>query len=625
MPADLPLHPDVRSLYGGSLRPPPGTVFDAGVATTFTLDIETALAVPVTLALFASEDRDELLKSPLALLEGLERTADRLAIFCEAGRIQAQPAPQSRLCTLLERLITEVTAPHGGSFHPKLWVLRYRPLETGEPTRIRLLVLSRNLTRDRSWDLCLSLDGKVVQTRHATTTNAPLVDFLERLPSLATGAAPEHVDPLLAELSKDLHRTEWTLPAPFETVAFAVNGMKRRVWRPSSCRRLGVVSPFCDGDALEMLADLSMEPPTLVSRSDELVAVAPRVLDHFSEVSVMDEFAETEDGEDDESDDEATHPLGGLHAKAFVQENGWDTTITIGSGNATRPALLTGRNVEVFATLTGKRSRVGSISDIFGPDGFGRVLRAFRPAEIPPRDAGQRAAEQRIEQARHELINADLTLSCTAQRNEEGGQALWKVILRPGQSVLLGGLRSATCWPITLGEAHARDVLMALRGGDSIEIGTMPLIDVTRFVAFRLADATHEETTALFALGIRIDGLPTTRHRAVLRWVLDSREAFLRYLRLLLADAGDPLSAQFAADSAKGGGSWHEAADDEPILEDMVRALSHGHDRLSAVRRLMERLERMTVEDGAAVVPEDFATLWDAFRAVLDEGDRTRA
>ena len=568
MPTDLPLHPDVRTLYGGSLRPPPGTVFDAGVATTFTLDMETALAIPVTLALFASEDRNELLKSPLALLEGLERTADRLAIFCEAGRIQAQPAPQSRLCTLLERLITEVAAPRGGSFHPKLWVLRYVPLETGEPIRIRLLVLSRNLTRDRSWDLCLSLDGKVVRRRRAA--NAPLVALLQRLPSLATGAAPEHVDPLLAELSKDLHRTEWTLPAPFETVAFAVNGTKSRVWRPSSCRRLGVVSPFCDEDALEMLADLCIEPPTLVGRSDELIGVAPRVLDRFSEVSVMDEFAETEDGEDDDSDDEAAHPLGGLHAKVFVQENGWDTSITIGSGNATRPALLTGRNVEVFASLTGKRSQVGSISDIFGPDGFGRVLRAFRPAEIPQRDTGQRAAEQRIENARRELVNAGLALCCTAQKDEEGGQALWKVILQPGQSVPLDGLGSATCWPITLGEPHAHDVLTALRGGDSIEIGTMPLIDVTRFVAFRLADATYDETTALFALGLRISGLPTTRHQAVLRWVLDSREAFLRYLRLLLADAGDPLSAQFAAGSAKGGGSWHTAADDEPILEDMV-------------------------------------------------------
>ena len=139
-PADLPLHPDVRALYGTSLRPPAGTLFDAGVATSFSLDFETALAVPVALALFASEDRDELLKSPLALLEGLERTAERLAVFCEAGRIQAQPRPQSRLCTLLERLIIEVSAPHEeGSFHPKLWVLRYRPLESGEPVRMRLL------------------------------------------------------------------------------------------------------------------------------------------------------------------------------------------------------------------------------------------------------------------------------------------------------------------------------------------------------------------------------------------------------------------------------------------------------------------------------------------------------
>ena len=457
MPADLPLHPDVRSLYGGSLRPPPGTVFDAGVATTFTLDIETALAVPVTLALFSSEDRDELLKSPLALLEGLERTADRLAIFCEAGRIQAQPAPQSRLCTLLERLIIEVAAPRGGSFHPKLWVLRYRPLETGEPTRIRLLVLSRNLTRDRSWDLCLSLDGEIMRRRRAA--NAPLVDFLRRLPSLATGAAPEHVDPLLADVSKDLHRTEWTLPAPFEKVEFAVNGTKRRVWRPPGCRRLGVVSPFCDEATLEMLADLSIEPPVLVSRSDELTAVAPRVLDRFSEVSVMDELAETEDGEGDESDDEAARPLCGLHAKVFVQEHGWDTSITVGSGNATRPALLTGRNVEVFATLTGKRSRVGSISNIFGPGGFGRVLRAFRSAEIPQRDAAQRAAEQRIERARRELVDTGLTLECTARKDEEGGQELWTVVLRPGRSVGLDGLGSASCWPITRGEAHAHDRL----------------------------------------------------------------------------------------------------------------------------------------------------------------------
>lgn len=623
MPTDLPLHPDVLSLYGASLRPPPSTVFDAGVATTFTLDIETALTIPVTLALFACEDREDLLKNPLALLEGLERTADRLAIFCEAGRIQALPAAQSRLCTLLERLIFEVTAPHGGSFHPKLWVLRYRPLEANEPIQIRLLVLSRNLTRDRSWDISLCLDGKVGRRQHSV--NRPFVDFLRLLPSLATRTAPERANQLVGELAEDLHRTEWMLPDQFENVSFAVNGTKlRRRWTSTTCKKLGVVSPFCDDGALKMLADCSDEPPLLVGRSDELIAVSPRVLDRFSKISVMDELAETEDGESDDGDD-AVRPLSGLHAKVFVQEMGWDTTITVGSGNATRPALLTGKNVEVFATLTGKRSKIGGVTDIFGTDGFGRVLRAFQPGEIPERDVSLRDAEQRIERARRELAGAGLVLRCSAQKDVQDGQQLWKVMLHPACSMQLDDLASATCWMITRGETHACDVLSSLREGASVQIGTLPLVDVTRFVAFRLTDTIHKEASILFTLNLEVSGLPTTRHQAVLRWMLDGNEAFLRYLRLLLADLGDPLSVQFAVRSAEAGGCWTKPADDEPILEDMVRALSHDHDRLNAIYRLMERLENIPGDDGTTVVPKDFIELWVAFRSILDEGDRTDA
>ena len=73
------LDPEQRTLYGANLQPPAGYVFDAAVATTFSLDFETALAVPVSLALFAAENRDEILSHPLALLEGAERIAGRLA------------------------------------------------------------------------------------------------------------------------------------------------------------------------------------------------------------------------------------------------------------------------------------------------------------------------------------------------------------------------------------------------------------------------------------------------------------------------------------------------------------------------------------------------------------------
>ncbi len=148
----------------------------------------------------------------------------------------------------------------------------------------------------------------------------------------------------------------------------------------------------------------------------------------------------------------------------------------------------------------------------------------------------------------------------------------------------------------------------------------MQLVDVTRFLGFRLVDESGK-AQALFTLGLEIDGLPADRHRAILRWVIDSREAFLRYLRLLLADL-DPLSAQLAAGQADGSASWSEAANDEPILEDMVRALSHGRDRLSAVRRLMERLAHTPGDDEEAVIPEDFIELWTVFRTVLDEPGR---
>ncbi len=131
---------------------------------------------------------------------------------------------------------------------------------------------------------------------------------------------------------------EWSLPEPFQSVSFAVNGLGGKPWRPEPCVRLGVVSPFCDDQTLSMLAGLaSAEKPIFIGRSDELAQVPGATLDGFARVAVLEEMAATEDGEEEDA-----AALQGLHAKAFIAERGWDTAITVGSGNATRPALLTG-------------------------------------------------------------------------------------------------------------------------------------------------------------------------------------------------------------------------------------------------------------------------------------------
>jgi hypothetical protein len=605
------LDPEARVLYGESLAPPSGFMFDAAVATTFSLDFETVLAAPVSLALFAAENRDEILAQPLALLEGVERIAGRLAVYSEIGRIHAQTQPQSRLCGLLERMLIEVAAPRGGAFHPKIWILRYKPQGGGPLTKMRVLVLSRNLTRDRSWDISLRLDGDI--TRRIVAGNKPLVDFLRRLPRLALNTASDDARDLTFEIAADINRAEWELPEPFEELAFAVNGLTGEAWAPTACTRLGIISPFCDDATLGMLAARSRVKPILVGRSDELAAcsIATRAL--YERICVLDEMAASEDGEEAEPES-----LQGLHAKAFISESGWNTTITIGSGDATQAALVNragANNVEVFATLTGKTSKVGSVEDVLGAQGFGRLLRPFELSEASTVSAEARAAEQRVEEARRLICRAGLGLRCERAQTDENEEAGWRVWLTCKEPLLLGMLGAAAAWPITRGEGHRRDVLASLSAGAEVDLGAMPLVDLTRFVAFQLADI-EGQASLLFSVGLPIEGLPAERSAAIFRSIVNNRDSFFRYLRLLLSELGDPFAAALAAQSGTAAGAWGRGGqDDAPLLEDMVRALCSGDGRLSAVERLISRLA--TDETDTDPVPAEFRTLWEAFRSAM--------
>lgn len=605
------LDPEARVLYGESLAAPSGYVFDAAVATTFSLDFETALAAPVSLALFAAENRDEILGQPLALLEGAERISDRLAIYCDAGHIQAQTQPQSRLCSLLEKMIIEVAAPQGGAFHPKIWVLRFRPLSGVGALKMRLLVLSRNLTCDRSWDISLCLDGDI--TRRVVPGNEPIVDLLKRLPRITVQPVSEHVRALTLGVAADLNKAAWELPEHVDTLSFAVNGIGPEVWSPQVCARMGVISPFCDNTTLKQLAQLSREKPLLVGRSDELAACSADTLALYERVTVLDDMAVSEDGE--ESEPEGLH---GLHAKAFIQEVGWNTVLTVGSGNATQAALANRKgvnNVEVFATLTGKSSKMGSVEDILGAQGFGRLLCLFVPGDISGDAVAVKAAERRLEDARRLICNAGLALRCEhapAEDEETTGWRVWLICARP---LALAGLASAFVWPITRGEGHRRDVMAAMAAGEDVDLGVMPLADLTRFIAFQLADASSD-ARLLFSNGLPMEGAPAGRHSAIFRSIITNRDAFFRYLRLLLSELGDPFAAALAAQAGGSEGAWGRGGgDDAPLLEDLVRALCAGDDRLTAVERLIARLA--TDESATDPVPAEFRALWAAFQAAM--------
>ena len=66
-------------------------------------------------------------------------------------------AASREIYSLLEEMIVTVPIPGRGIFHPKIWAIRFASPD-GSIIRYRLAVMTRNLTSDRSWDLCLKLE-----------------------------------------------------------------------------------------------------------------------------------------------------------------------------------------------------------------------------------------------------------------------------------------------------------------------------------------------------------------------------------------------------------------------------------------------------------------------------------
>ncbi len=157
---------------------------------------------------------------------------------------------------------------------------------------------------------------------------------------------------MVTSLAGDLTRAEWDKPEHIRSISFAVNGLTDDVWRPRIGGTLGIISPFVTDEALVTLSrGIAPAKACLLSRAEGLAFLQPETLARFDQVAVLDEMAETEDGDEGEEDGPIT--ARGLHAKAFITERYSSTKITIGSGNATAPALVSGNNVEVFAILSG--------------------------------------------------------------------------------------------------------------------------------------------------------------------------------------------------------------------------------------------------------------------------------
>lgn len=617
-----------RTLYTEALTTPPGFRFDCAVALTYSLGLDTLLAVPLHLLIHASgQPQTRLLKDRLAILDGLKQTTGNLSIFHQHGRILA-PRGKRILYSLLEESVYRASAPRGGIFHPKVWLLRFSPADgeaEADPAEhaplIRLAVLSRNLTADPSWDVSLTVEGR--PGTGEVDANEDLVRLLLALPDWAPELPGERATQI-ASLADDLARTSWELPDGIDEFRLHTIGLEGSVWLPARSERIVVMSPFCTADALKRLAGTSRSPQALISQPEEFVRISQRsrgAIKPFGRHLVLRETAEADDDED-ASLRRGAHI--GLHAKLYLCDEADGTRLFVGSANATHPALIGTTNVEVMVELAGSQKQLGSVEEFLARDGLGAILEDFDLHDVDPPRPEEVEAKRQLERACDTVAASELSLSCHESDDAHGDSQSWRLRLRAEDPIKLQpGLR-ITAWPITLPRARKLDCHPLLGGGEVV-FGPMAVSSITRFIAFEIAleEDGPSASPQTFVLCVPAEGLPVlAREQAVVRQIVRNRDGFLRYLLFLLGafEGFAEVGGGGASSLETGGGAGFGSL---PLLEQMTRAFCRDPSRLESVRRLVEHLRKSgTAEDDEEIVPADFMQLWSTFEAAMPGGDR---
>ncbi|MCY4293236.1 MAG: phospholipase D family protein [Acidimicrobiaceae bacterium] len=676
------LQPANRLTLIDAMRPPAGFRLESAMAVTFTLNLRALLAVPAALsftgAALGSPDREDPLDKPesegdatlgsaggnpsrgrerlepVELIHALRSHAGKLTVFSQAGEI-ALPASQ-KIFAFLERSVVAVTAPRHGIVHPKVWVIRYEPAPQSGRTaegragahRLRVLVSSRNLGFDESWDTLVRLDesagtagaslepvGSLFEGLLETAVSEVSLDHRQRVRSLAVAlrtavfALPEGVD--------ELHAHVLGLPDNRQAAPL-----------PTEAQRSLIISPFVSDAFFSQIQPSRIDE--LVSRQESLDSLKSDSLSGVTKAYTFDDrgVREVEDQEDRLSPLDPGRPLVGLHAKVFAFEDADRARLFLGSANATGPAFAS--NVEILLELIGSKAVLGidrlceGAGENTDEDSLAPASETNRRSEEPslrdlfiPYVAGEPPGPGRdggasLDGLRRKIAMLNFSGRIATDSERDGAAAAsdrpdasrgrWSVTYSTTEPVPGRDGVSIRCWPLASAgnrqQVHPGEPLEA-RFETSLE-------NISGFLAFELAGDTAEKADddtagnlSRFVVPVALEGLPEERDRLLLRMLIGNAERFLRYLVALLDEDSAESSlrdiVERISDRPGAAGGADDAGLSRPVLENLLSAMRRDPAKLAGIHPLVSDLAD---ED---VLPPGFAELWGMIHDVATAGN----
>jgi hypothetical protein len=586
--------------YGNLLMPPEGFQLDNAIATTYSLDLDALISIPV--ALYFAHSLDVNLKQDVVqVLDSIRRASETIKVFCQKGQIKV-PDNQHRLYSFVEPCIVQVPPTQDSSFHPKIWVIRYKS-QHGE-IKYRVIVLSRNLTFDRSWDVAFQIEGEVLFNRPNNFRNTkPLIDFVNYL------SGYEKI-PWIKSFVADLGKTEFKITSnQFDEFAFLPAGFdgyrKNILFDNYVYDELLIISPFVTPGGLQVAKDHSAGKPTLFSREFELKKINKELLKHFSVYHLLIDFVEGENKQEADTAENMLSQLQDLHAKVYAYQSGWDAFLLLGSANCSKRAMED--NVEFMVQLKGKNSRIGP--DVIFKELVNDELNVFQKyslsEELTEQEKLSEEQERALQKLKIDLVNA--TLRATAIKQEDSNYQidfdfhLENIETNSKIEINANLLNSGQKQPLQTGERNRWS------------ISNISELDISCFLILDLR--LEGETVGLrFAMKITISNLPLSRNTKIFRDIISNTANFFKYIRFLLAEnyweEDPPFGEENGESSNKRPLGYY--FNEEPIYENMLKAISREPEKLAEIKKVMDKLSEEDINE-TPIIPDDFKDLWNVF------------
>lgn len=583
------LNPNTDRLdYGRLLAPPPGFHLDFAVGTTYSLDLDALVGAALALAL-GEETDSALLENPVCLLEALRTAGEQVTLFCEDGQI-ALPGRATSLYILLEKMVCPVRVDKGRgqgypSFHPKFWLLRY----AGERALYRIVVLSRNLTFDRSWDVAFSMDGEKGES--SGEKNEPVRDFLRylagHLPDTPAGKEKRgKLNALIRELPFVTFSTGEKMFSDFE---FLPTGIPHRSIRTAplftgTFRELLVMSPFLSGGVIRDFNGRARQC-ALFTRAASLVKLRPADCSNFRLYTLRDGVI---DGEADLSGEEGAAQRQDIHAKLYMA----DRDLYVGSLNASHNAVY--RNVEFMLRLRSSGHYLSMdklLAALRGsdPGGSGDPFQETALSDSVRGDEGQ----SRLDGFGKELVRCQPAASVTADGE--------RYTLR----LTFGALPASPC-TVTVRPLLAKGLTaplaeeMTFRGLELTQLSEFFVVSVSEF-----GDPIHR------LLLIPVEGMPEEREGSVVSAVVKD-VGLVRYIAFLLGDDA-VLSTLEQNAVGENRNSLRRRDGIPPLYEKMLLAAATDKSKFQSVDSLLRLMEGGETDREL----EEFKTLYNTFKKAV--------